>query len=265
MADPLPLFVALTTLPSRLELMRPTLDSLLGQTHRPDRILLSLPHWSRREACAYPRPEWLLGYAPVLEVVTCDEDLGPGTKLLGCLHRVAQPACLVLVDDDLHYHPYFLETLYSHQIEDTRSSFSFWTYSNPPFTVGQGADGFSFYSPNLDGVRAFAERALQSPALRLVDDLWISAYLARRGVAVKSLKTLIPDGKTIYMKIHAVNQLRDLRGASSRRESMLAGTRFLLESGLMGRRAQARALVNKTMRSIRSALARSIGNGGEGR
>jgi hypothetical protein len=47
---------------------------------------------------------------------------------------------------------------------------------------------------------------------------------------------------------------------SARHESLLAGTRFLLESGLMGRPAQARALTKKTLHSIRSALARRIPN-----
>jgi hypothetical protein len=256
MIERLPLAVALTTLPSRLELMRPAIESLLAQTRRPDHILLSLPRWSRREACSYPRPTWLLDCAPTLEVLTCEEDYGPGTKLLGCLCRLERPTCLVLADDDLYYRPFFLETAYQHQVADTGSSFSFFTYSRGRFTIGQGADGFTFYSPNLDGIQGFAERALQSPALWVMDDLWISAYLAQRGVPVRSLEPLLPEGTRIYEKIHTLNQLRYLSGESSRRQSLQAGIRFLFESGLMGRPAQAFALTKKAWRSIKSALTR---------
>ena len=75
---------------------------------------------------------------------------------------------------------------------------------------------------------------------------------------MKSLKPLLPDGTRIYEEIHAVNQLRHLSGVSARRGSQLAGTRFLLESGLMGRPAQAHALTKKALRSIRRALARVL-------
>jgi hypothetical protein len=182
----LPLFVGLTTLPSRIHHLRPTLDSLTAQTDRPDKVLLCLPRWSRREECPYGRPEWLADYAPMLEVVECEEDWGPGTKLLGCLDHLTPPTCLVIADDDMRYRPFFLEGLYSSQVEDKGSSFSYWTFPCGPFDVGQGADGLSFYSPNLEGMRSFANKAIQSPQLRVVDDLWISAFLKRRGVGAKT-------------------------------------------------------------------------------
>ena len=38
-----PVFVGLTTLPSRIGRLKPTIDSLLRQTLPPDRIFLSVP------------------------------------------------------------------------------------------------------------------------------------------------------------------------------------------------------------------------------
>lgn len=248
--DSLPLVVSLTTLPSRLELARPAIDSLLNQTRQPDRILLCLPRWSRREGCAYSRPTWAGEFQSKLEVVDCADDYGPGTKLLGSFSRLTEPTCLVLADDDMRYRPFFLDTIYRYQAADRQSSFSFWTYPCGPVQVGQGADGFSFYSPNLGRVEAFAARALQNPSLRLVDDLWISAYLARYGVAVKSLQTELPDGTTIYESSHDLNQLRNLQGSDARDASMHSGMNYLLESGLMGRRAQVRALTKKALRFV---------------
>jgi hypothetical protein len=247
----LPLFVGVTTLPSRIHHLRATLDSLTTQSRIPDKILLCLPRWSVREKRTYDRPAWLAGYAPVLEVVECEEDWGPGTKLLGCLGHLSRPTCLVIVDDDMRYRPFFLETLWASQTEDTRSSFSFWTYPAGPFVVGQGADGFSFFSPNLEGLSDFARKALRSSHLRLVDDLWISAFLRTRGISVRSVQHLILGKGTAYEAAHSVNQLADLEGELEREAVMTAGTRYLLETGMMGRRAQAVALSKKVARKIR--------------
>jgi hypothetical protein len=252
----LPLFVGLTTLPSRIQHMRQTLDSLMAQTRVPDRVLLCLPRMSRREGCVYERPQWLADYAPILEVVECKEDWGPGTKLLGCLDHITQPTCLVIADDDMRYRPFFLEGLYRSQVADTASSFSYWAYPCGPFMVGQGADGFSFFSPNLAGMWPFANKALQSPQLRVVDDLWISAFLKHRGVAVKSIKHLIPDQGLAYEVAHSVNQLQDMGGDLGRETAMIAGTRYLLESGLLGRQQQGSAILKKVARRAREALMR---------
>lgn len=248
--DSLPLIVSLTTLPSRVEAARPTIESLLNQSQQPDRILLCLPRWSRREGCAYRRPTWVGEFQPWLEVVDTADDYGPGTKLLGSLDRLKRPSCLVVADDDMRYRPFFLDTIYRHQVGDRQSSFSFWTYPCGPLQVGQGADGFSFYSPNLERINAFAARAMQNSSLRLVDDLWISAYLAKQGVAVKSLQHHIPDQGTVYETSHDLNQLRNLQGLEAREESMRMGMNYILESGLMGRRLQLLALMKKSVRSL---------------
>jgi hypothetical protein len=122
----LPLFVSLTTLPSRIAHLRPTLDSLCEQTCRPDKILLCLPKWSLRESSAYTKPDWLSLYHPLLEIVEADDD-GPGTKLLGALEHCVTPTCLIVVDDDMRYKPSFLEHLYRHQIDEPGSSFTYYT------------------------------------------------------------------------------------------------------------------------------------------
>ena len=228
-----PLYVGLTTLPSRIHRLRTTLDSLCCQTRLPDAILLCLPRWSIRENCAYDRPGWLDEYAPLLRIVDCEEDCGPGTKLLGCLDHLPEQGCLVLVDDDMAYRPFLLDCLYRRQVADPRSSFSFWTYSFEGIDVGQGADGFSFHIPNLAGIREFAERAVGHPQLRFEDDLWISAFLKRAGICVRSLRHELPDDKDVYEAAHRVNQLRDMEGVHARQAVLAAGAEYLFESGMM--------------------------------
>lgn len=251
-----PLIVSMTTLPSRMPHLRSTLDSLKQQTRQPERVYLCLPRWSRREQCAYVTPAWLSEYAGWVQVVDCADDFGPGSKLLGCLDHLPANACLVVVDDDMRYKKFFLEMLHEAQCADQTASFSFYTFPCGPFVVGQGADGFSFNSANLVGIRDFAARALQHPSLRLVDDLWISAYLQRCGVAVKSLQHKIPGGGTVYEAVHEVNQLRDMGGSHSREVLMAEGTRHLLESGLLGHGARIKAISRRALARARDALPR---------
>jgi hypothetical protein len=251
MAD-LPLLVSLTTLPSRVGHLRPTLDSLADQTRPADRILLCLPRVSRREGVAYPRPDWLADYAPLVQVVACAEDDGPGTKLLGALPQVTAPACLVIADDDMRYGPTFLDNLYQAQCADRRAAFSYYTYHTGPITVGQGADGFCFYTPYLLDLPAFAQRAMRSPHLRVVDDLWISAFLWRQGIPIRSLAHLIPDGVPIYQPSHTESQLRNLSGELARRTAMQRGLAFMQETGMLGRGEQLKAWLKKPLRRLRS-------------
>lgn len=230
----LPCFVSLTTLPSRVAHLRPTLESLCNQNQPPDRIFLCLPRWSVRENRACDRPAWLGEFTPLVQVIDCADDHGPAAKLLGCLDWLPEePSCLVIVDDDMVYRPFLLECLYRRQVADPRSSFSFWTYPYMGIEVGQGADGFSFYSPNLRGIREFATKALASAALRLQDDLWVSAFLYGRGVRVRSIRHELPDAGAVYDCVHRVNQLRDLAGAQARSEVLAEGARHLLELGLI--------------------------------
>src|SRR5262245_6484654 len=112
-----PVLVSLTSLPSRLPHIEPTLESLLAQTLPPDRILVALPLYSRREGCRYSIPGFLrkLERTRTVEVVRCLTDYGPGTKLLGALRRVPRDSCLIVVDDDVAYEPFLVEELHRAQ------------------------------------------------------------------------------------------------------------------------------------------------------
>lgn len=240
-----PLFVSLTTLPSRIFHIQRTLDSLCNQTQPPDMIFLCLPRWSIREQCEYPRPDWLSEYRAKLKICETEEDYGPGTKLLGCLNEISVPSCLVVADDDMAYKSYFLQTIYNNQTANPKASFSFYTYPAGPFEVGQGADGFSFFTPNLVGIKKFAKKALTYPQLRVVDDLWISAFLKRNGIPVRTLKAEIPTGETVYEITHTMNQLHHLKGDLERERAMAQGIQQLRESGLLGRRQQIFGMMKK--------------------
>jgi hypothetical protein len=234
MADA-PIYVSFTTLPSRIGRIRDTIESLLSQTVVPDKIFVSIPHRSLREDCGYILPEWLTSNVlPRVEVVRCSRDYGPGTKLMGCLSRIDRPACLIIVDDDLKYSPFVIERLYHAQMRQRQSSFSFYVYRFGPLMIGQGADGFSFHTPNLAGIEAFADAALQNRALFVTDDLWISAFLNNKGIRIKSLRPLMAAGEVVYKHAYVPpTQLQHLEGELQRDLAMITGTRYLAKSGLL--------------------------------
>lgn len=103
------ILVGLTTIPSRLPFIAPTLKSLLLQDVLPRKILLHLPARSRREKVAYTVPEELEGLE-VIQVVRCS-DWGPATKILPALLASDPDQRMVAVDDDRIYRPTLLADL----------------------------------------------------------------------------------------------------------------------------------------------------------
>jgi len=100
------LIVGLTTIPSRLPYLAPTLKSLLIQDVLPQKVLLHIPTRSRREGVEYQIPEEIKNLK-VIEIVRCS-DLGPSTKILPALLNSDSGQPIVSVDDDRIYRRTFL-------------------------------------------------------------------------------------------------------------------------------------------------------------
>ena len=98
--------VTLTTTPSRIGLLAPTLKSLLDQTRMPARIVLNLPRFSTREQVPYVVPAEL-ETLDSLQIRRCD-DLGPATKLIPSVLNEPPDTPLVVVDDDRIYPPWLI-------------------------------------------------------------------------------------------------------------------------------------------------------------
>ena len=156
----------------------------------PDKILLPLPKWSDRERAPYVLPGFLKDNdfaGRIVEVIDAARDWGPGTKLLGALRSIPDSCHLIVADDDVRYKPIFLEGIVNAQRRDKNSSFSYYTYNLDGLTIGQGCDGFSFYSPNLDRILPFAEKHVMGTKLFYHDDFWISFFLASKGISVEAV------------------------------------------------------------------------------
>lgn len=102
------LIVSLSSIPPRFDLLEPTLTCLLRQEARIDHIQLYIPRAYRR----FPDWDGTLPEVPRgVEIVRCDEDLGPATKVLYAARNYrGQDVDILLCDDDRRYKPHWART-----------------------------------------------------------------------------------------------------------------------------------------------------------
>src|SRR5207249_9328150 len=110
--------VSLSTVPDRINNLRPTIRSLLRQTRPPDEIVLAVPEFSVREQRPYLVPDYISRLARV-RILHCGKDWGPATKFIPVVQeeRTAgrQNTLIMVVDDDRLYPSNALESyLYYH-------------------------------------------------------------------------------------------------------------------------------------------------------
>lgn len=262
MADQrLPTIVSIATLPSRIGGMRPTLQSLFDGDLVPDRILVVVTDYSNREKSPYVIPDFLQDERftrGLIEVVLSSSDWGPGTKLLGALEHIEDDCHLILADDDVAYQPYFLSTLVNAQSKRRDCSFSYFTYRAGGLTVGQGCDGYSFYSPNLTGVQEFVEENVAGTTLHYHDDLWISFFLYKRGIKVRKVSP--PDeGLKVYTQTIADEGLSNITSGDRSRERIVSeGLPRLARQGGLTRSQKAHLSFSRFSDGIRHLPARML-------
>jgi len=108
---------SMTTIPNRLNdsKLENTLKSLTNQSRKFDVIYLTLPQFSRRLNKPYPRPpDNIKQYC---QIVYCNLDYGPITKIMGGLLMEKDPETIIITCDDDVIYPMTLveELLKQHQ------------------------------------------------------------------------------------------------------------------------------------------------------
>jgi len=120
--------VSLSTVPDRINNLRPTIRSLLNQTRPPDEIVLAIPEFSIREKRPYVVPKYLLRL-PRVRILHCVKDWGPATKFIPAVREELAAAryssLIMVVDDDRIYPRDALETYlhYNKQLPDAALCF----------------------------------------------------------------------------------------------------------------------------------------------
>src|SRR5215469_3662840 len=194
---------SLSTVPDRINNLRPTIRSLLKQTRPPDEIILAIPEFSVREQRPYVVPKYILRL-PRVRVLHCAEDWGPATKFIGAIQDELaagrENSLIMVVDDDRLYPRDALETYlyYSGQLPNAALCFRGATMpSTLDWDDAKMIHARDVREPRLVAVITgcgsyvvqprFFDRSLWdysvAPSVAFyIDDIWISAWLSRRGV-----------------------------------------------------------------------------------
>ena len=171
------IYVSLSTIPQRIKNLHQSVDSLLKQTKKPDKIFINIPN-------KYKRFDEIVHDSQIpkfsdskIEITRC-EDCGPGTKLLGSLNKLNKDSLIILADDDHLYEDYMIEKFYYFYSKAPDNAYSFYVHPLRNFGVGQGADGFAINTNHLEGIKIFYNKIVKDyKELFLYDDLWISYFL----------------------------------------------------------------------------------------
>jgi len=171
------IYISISTIPPRLKNLNKSVNSLLKQTRKPDKIFVNIPYQYKRfsetiEVNQIPKFD-----SDIVEVTRC-EDCGPGTKLLGSLSKFEKNSLLILADDDHIYEDYMIEKFWYFYSKAPNNAYSFYVHPLGNFGIGQGADGFAINTNHLTGIKNFYDKVVKNyKELFLYDDLWISYFL----------------------------------------------------------------------------------------
>ena len=180
------IYVSISTIPQRIKNLNRSVESLLQQSQKPDKIYINIPFKYKRFTEIIEDDQIPKFDNKKVEVTRC-EDYGPGTKLLGSLDKLKKDSLIVLADDDHIYENYMIEKFYYFYSKAPENAYSFYVHPLKNFGVGQGADGFAINSNYLSGVRKFYDIVVKTNEnLFIHDDLWTSFFLSY----VKKIKIL---------------------------------------------------------------------------
>jgi hypothetical protein len=187
----------MTTIPSRIDQIRPVVEAILNQTIRVEGIEINVPLLCLRTRELYKIPPWF-SEVPLLHVVRTD-DWGPITKIAPTLmrHRHDDMAVVWSVDDDCAYPSYQLGLLLDHYSADNRRILTRhggllsedgdikFLYGTCPVDMFEGFGGV-LYPPNCidDDFEPFVRSVVQDPDCRKSDDLVLSHYFKRKGFEI---------------------------------------------------------------------------------
>ena len=171
------IYISISTIPPRLKNLNESVNSLLNQTKKPDKIFVNIPYKYKRFSETIEDNQIPKFDSDIVEVTRC-EDCGPGTKLLGSLNKLEKNSLVILADDDHVYEDYMIEKFLYFYSKAPNNAYSFYVHPLGNFPVGQGADGFAINTNHLKGVKNFYDKVAKDyKELFLHDDLWISYFL----------------------------------------------------------------------------------------
>src|SRR5437763_4996862 len=228
---------SLSTVPDRINNLSPTIQSLLKQTRPPDEIVLAIPEFSIREQRPYVVPRYI-SRLPRVRVLHCREDWGPAAKFIGAIQdelAAGRADTLIMVVDDDRLYPRDAPETYLYYSEQLPNAALCFRGAAMPSTLDWD-DAKMIYAKDLRDPRPvsvitgcgsylvqprFFDQSLWDysgapPVAFYIDDIWISAWLSRRGVkryvipASARMRSVRRQRRTVSLnKIHGRQKLNN--------------------------------------------------------
>ena len=148
------IYISISTIPQRIKNLNNSVQSLLNQTLKPDKIFINIPLKYKRFEETVADNQIPKFNNNVVEITRC-EDCGPGTKLLGSLNKLEKNSLLILADDDHIYEDFMVEKFVQYYSTEPNNAYSFYVHPLGNFSIGQGADGFAINTNHLSGIKNF--------------------------------------------------------------------------------------------------------------
>lgn len=198
--------ISLSVLPARFKHFEPTLNSITDQSLLPEKIVINLPRYFKRDKTNYEIPEYVKSH-PLIHINWIEEDLGPATKILPTmdLYKDDPDKLIIVLDDDQIYPKGMVENYvyHSQRLPNAAMTLSGWTvpegfdHGNKVQIYGaivrvyrrdtsirepkrvdclQGAASFAVKPKLFDGRVYDFENAPKEAFF--VDDIWLSGNLA---------------------------------------------------------------------------------------
>ena len=194
--------ISMTTIPSRINRLKPTITSLLDSSKRVDKIYLNIPKISCK-GVLYHIPNWLKSLKNI-EINYIEKDFGPATKLIPILRKENKKTIIIVIDDDVIYGTKMVEnyiktfylrgkkealTIFGSNIENGEICEEwpgFVSYRGGTYvSILKGHDSF-LVTPEMFSSNVFNFDIAPKECF-WVDDIWFSGWLKYNNVKIYSL------------------------------------------------------------------------------
>ena len=183
------IIISLTTIPSRINMIEPVINSLCNQVVKPNAIYINIPREYNRFGKCSDIPLFLTNNKKV-HINYLDNDYGPATKFIGTLINkdIKSNDIIVITDDDTIKEKHWLSGLL---IFYKYNSIIAYEEKNLGKGVVWGYLGYAFRKSifNLDSMLNFYHKVKDKCIL--VDDHWLTAYchFAKHNIITVPIKT----------------------------------------------------------------------------
>ena len=217
---------SLTTIPNKFDKLYLTIDSLINQTIKPEKIIVNIPRkYSLRFKTSIDNSkiiEFNKKYENKNVIINLlDNDYGPGTKLLGIFNNNLinlndKNTYIILVDDDNIYKPNMIEYFINYKKVNTNCEVaSYHLYPLMGIRIGQGADGFFIKSTELNKFIKYYNIIKNFDYINYHDDFYISYFFHLKKTKIYYIR--FNNGlESVWDSHNNINALSSLSGKYER-------------------------------------------------